>query len=308
MPKRETTDGLLAKFDNVVIEYTPRIAQADLAFCERMQREYENCVNKLGNWTEGLSNLKNELGNPEFIYVDTYGRTNEKRVSENWQTKKECIDKNPFSIFEFSADYGLVQIEKFISLAEERLIDEVTDYFNKEYNLKISIGKNFFRNEDGSYRKKVSYKEVVNYILDECGGIDIADIGVENLKADFRNKIYWRNYIKVAPQKLTIEGFVWYDKGYNGTYRLDYRFMEEKGKILKQALSFFETEELIDICTLPIYDREVDFSTAYEFPNFSKVESLKFFKNGKIELKFYDKGVAQEFYDFFEFDKIEKTR
>ena len=111
MPKRETTEGLLAKFDEVVVENSLNIAEADLGFCERMQRLYDEKVSELSLWEEKLTTLKNDMPHPDFISIKTYSSYNRKEVNKDLYSKSGELDSNPFLRYGFSLLYDLLWLE-----------------------------------------------------------------------------------------------------------------------------------------------------------------------------------------------------
>lgn len=308
MPKRNTTDGLLAKFDNVVVEDTLNIKETDLGYCERMQKLYDEKIAELNEWLEQLWELHDK--NPKAPHISLekkYGKQYA-QVDNDYTKRMDAMEQNPFAGYSFSMLYGIDWINNKKIEAQGTLIRKIVSYFNSEYNLNTDISNYYFVNEDTMELKQdVHFKPLVRNIIEQCGGVDLTDVGIERMKEAFRKNVGYNNKIKVTKNKLTIADFFYFSDSWSG---IKWDYSDSRLGSVRDALSYFEFGELGDHChTLRnVAGNEVDFQDPYEFLNFSKVESMKVFKNGRVDFKFYDNGVAQEFYDFFELHKLPESR
>lgn len=306
MPKRETTEGLLAKFDEVVVEDTLNIAEADLGFCERMQKLYDEKISELSLWEEKLNALKDEMPQPEFIKIRTYNY-NRIDVDKDYTLFRDAQEKNPFSKGSFSLLYDLNWIRKTKIDLEEVLIIQLLYYFNNAYNLSTHIKSDFFRNEEGELVKEVRFELIVKEIIDQVGGMDLTEVGINRMKEAFRSQVAYKERIIITDTKITINDYFWFSSSWNG---IKWRYDDTRLHHLISAMSFYEFGILKDNCPELQFSSEqsVYFGEFYEFDTYKKIAKMKVYKNGRMDLVFHTKGGTYDFYNFFELDKLPESR
>jgi len=308
MPKREEpkeTD-IISKFDAIDVKPALKIPPEDLAFCENLQSQMVETLLSIDTWVTELGELAKKYPSPDFLEI---GRryNGEKTIHKDWQKSKEIVAKNIFGTMRFCVEYDLLFLDGLRKKAEDALFHEIIDYFNTKYNLRLSGVGEFFRNpkQIDEYIKKVHFVEVVNWVLDECGGLDFANIGLENLKDEFRREIGSASNVEVTSKKITLTKFLYLEKSYRGDYSWGYRGIEVLEKVRK-ALTLYESGELGDqIWDLrPNSSDEPMFDKPYELESTTKAKSLKVFKNGKLEIRFNEVGQEKEFFELFELFKL----
>lgn len=308
MPKRNTTDGLLAKFDKVVVEDTLNIKEADLAYCKRIQELYDKKVIELDNWLKQLWEVHNK--NPKASFISFQNKYKKYPQVDNDYTKRGGeAKKDPFAIYSFSVLYDIEWITDKKIAAHRTLINAIVSYFNSEYNLNIEIPGDYFIDKDTrELKQKVNYRPLVKTILDKCGGVDLLDVGIERMKEAFRKSVTYQNRIKLSKGKLTLSDFFYFQESWSSIMKWEYR--SDKLSIVTEALSYFEFNELGNRCPelAQLVNTEVNFRNPYKLFSLSKVESMKVFKNGRADFKFRDAETAQEFYNLFELHKLPESR
>lgn len=306
-----TTEGILAKFDKVVKNDTLNISEADLGFCERVQTLYEAKIKELHKWEEQLAKLHENNPQPPFIKLkDEYHNKLRKKVDNDYTLRRDAEERNPFGGISFSPLYGLTWLHNKKMDVEISFIDKIVSYFNGEYNLKTDIDGHYFFNEDTGERKEPTrYEPLVKSIIDQCDGLSFKEVGIERMKDAFRNQVSYQERIKVTGNKLTLLDYFYYS---DSSWREpQWEYSNDRLWKLAEAMSFFEFKTLGIKCNtiLQLSGQTIDFKNPYYLSNFDKIESMKVFKNGRVDIKFYGKGVPQEFFDFFELDKLpEKWR
>lgn len=293
--KVENNMNLLDKFDSVEIENTLNIPQNDIDFCVLIDNQYKDCITKLNQWKVAISGLMENMEAPDFIKYDI---RYEHRGKEVFKTTSQWNDKseNSFNYLQFSPLYSIAYIDTMIQKAKLKYIQKLKQYFGSTYNITLDFLDKTSLVEDPDYNS------IVKNILDEIGTTDLTSIGIENFKEDFRRKFSWRNEIKITPFKLQIPSFMYLRSKWSGGHEFSYDGNQTK---LGSAFAFFDKEDL-KASFVNNFNGDVDFSEPYPIIGNSKVESIKFYKNGKVDIKFYHKDGPQEFYDFYQLYKIKK--
>lgn len=304
MPQR---DDLLAKFDSLQIEDKLAISADDLAYCERIQKQYADCMTGLKTWRESITILMEELGSTDLYELEK--RNWKTRVSQDYSKAQQYKQGNPFGDIQFSPLFAIAGLNKLEREAETDFIQAIVDYFVKSYNLVLgTMPSGFFRDdEDDELKMEIHYKPIVEMILKSCGGISLTEQGEENVKENFRKYIYWKDYIKLTPKKITLESFMSYDSSWKG---LTWGYDNGSLKTLRKALTLFDAgvvgDQVFDLKLSS--DSPIEFGSPIMLESLNKVESVKFFKSRKLEIKFTTANGQQEFFDFFELYKIDRSR
>ena len=306
MPRRNTTDEIMAKFDKVVTDDTLNIAEADLGYCERMQTLYIAKIQELNKWEEQLLELHEKNPQPPHITTkNNYGNRLEQRVDNDFTKHREAVAKNPFDFAMFSPLYAITWLHNKRRDVESTFVSKIVDYFNGEYNLSTSVKEYYFFNEETGERKEpTTYEPLVKAIIEQCGGLSFKEVGIGRMKDAFREQVAYQERIKVTGNKLTLLDYFYYN--HSSWREPQWEYNDSRLWKLAEAMSFFEFKTLGINCNtlLQLSGKEVDFKNPYYLDNFDKIESMKVFKNGRVDIKFHGKGVPQEFFDFFELTKL----
>lgn len=287
--------NLLDKFDSVEIKNTLNIPQKDIDFCVLIDQQYKSCVEKLSQWKTAISGLMENMEAPEFIKYAVQYEHGGKEVFKT-SNHRNSDNENSFNYLQFSPLYSIAYIDTMVQKAKLNYIQKLKQYFGSTYNITLDFL------DKTSIIEDPDYNSIVKTILDEIGTTDLTSIGIENFKAAFRNKIYSQENILIKPFKIQIVDFLYLENYSWSTPKFRY---DGKQTDLGSAFAFFDKEDL-KASFVNNFNGDVDFSEPYPVIGNSKVESVKFYKNRKVDIKFYHKDGPQEFYDFYELHKIKK--
>lgn len=259
---------LLNKFDMVTIENDTRISEFDRKYCEKQERMYN----------EAVTAMKQTLELFKGIY-ENYSDSDKKNY-------KHYIDSHS----------DIRHIEDRLTDFKNSFIHRIISHFEKTYNVTL-------RDSDINRKYKdieVTYNNIVDEIFEQLGGFNFEEKAVNELIKACKETVYNDTKIKVTKNKLSIQDFVyWQSYSWDNSYTIGYS--DGKVNSLFKALSHFE-EGSTD--TLFYYDqiyeqlnagsREYDILSKFEI-GYNIVESIKFFKNGKVEIVFQTHEQAQQF-------------
>lgn len=278
--------SLVGKFGNFEVKQTDRISQEDKAHLERWKEKYERalCIHKA-------------------VY-DVY------RNEWNNYTEEDLEE------FQYSGvligDYGT--LKKIDSLQNE-FVKHIFSYFERKY--KVSLENNFPKSdlESKYYRynsKKempkelvfdfIDYHTVVDKIIDQLGGMSFQDKAIKEVKDKLKEKCYnsyhdtWN--IKVKGNVISYTGY-----GYVDNYWSRDKYEVHSPDFIRtfmEAISveqYGESKHIIGIDCLynySVYISEDELKNGI-VPIGVKVERIKFFKNGRIDIKFKEAEQARQF-------------
>ncbi|OMD67624.1 hypothetical protein [Paenibacillus odorifer] len=266
----DTLDDIFSKFDKIEITTDQKISSDDLDFCQDQESIYNKTIAAYTRLDEQLQAIV-----PEVL---AHGK---KFCSASGYSQRTSFD-NGFSAHDLKQNFKKIK-DKFISITCE--------YFSEKYN--VSIDEAILQKK---YDKKVTYENIVEEIILQLDGHSFTEKAASEIKEKARNTLYGDNKIIIRNNKLILDGYyVRHDSLWK-----EYRLTERKDFILN-AISHFDNgsvkinKELTNrYCG---YDNEKKSSNydRYETQSLSKVKSIKFLKNGKMEIEFASHTMAAKF-------------
>lgn len=296
------TMSILNKFNEVKIENVSRIDEEDRRYCEMQEQAYN----------ETLSLYKDILGKLINLY--------NKQLKTMHKTDNRKLDSYDLYVSDYTNDFGVGKVFEEILKLKKKFIGRVCCHFENKYKItinsdiicnkykdvEISYGKR--KNNDGTYNNNlIEYKELnYNMILDEIfmqlEGFSFEEKAVDEMKNNLQNLLKWQikdGKIKIAKNKVTIPNFFYidsFDKNF-GNYKVDYS-QREKFHTLLTAISNYEENTTHTIYKDFIYilqNKQDDDVFKEHSLMCSKAESIKLYKNGKVDIKFISSECAKEF-------------
>ena len=251
---------ILTKFDNIEVNNNTRISPADQEFCEDQEWQYK-----------------------EFLtFADDY---------------IVYLNYNPLANKFYNSQYLIIEMGKTKEDRKNHFISNIVNHFRDKYNVTL---------KDESIKKKynidVTYNAIIDEIIEQLEGYNFSDKAGKEIKDRLINKVrgYNRNHVDVKKSKVILDSFFYidsWDKKWGNDYGISYNYRGEFYHLLI-AISHFEqeaTENLYDGILHTInYEKGDKLFTTHAMMNI-KAESMKLFKNGKVEITFLTPEYAQQF-------------
>lgn len=267
-----TMGSILDKFNDINIENDTRITEVDRKHCENQELMYKEAVHAMQQTLELFKGLfeKNKSNNSDTEYRSGY-------------------------IFKFE---DINHIEDRIEKIKSCFISNIICYFEKAYNVTL---------KDPELKKKydtsVTYNDIVDEVFEQLGGFNFEEKAINELITKCNDTIYSGDKITIKKNKLSIQDFVWWDSYSWVGHRIGYS--EKKVNPLFAGLSHFETGSTETLAYYKSIHKELsegektyDIFSKYEL-GYNKIQSIKFFKNGKIEIEFQSMQQAQQFKNIY---------
>lgn len=263
---------LLSKFDNIEVNNNTRISAEDQAFCEDQERQYKESIKIQLDYLKAFK----EVSGIDLL-ADRYTSQDSKNKYLDWY-----------------------KFDKIVELAKEtknKFIHEIMWYFEKRYN--ISIDSNQLRDK---YNFEITYNNILDEIFLQLNGFSFTEKAVNELKEKTRTVYIYNDYRKssnmnIKGNKVIIDG----SYAYKDTIWNEYRLRGDFGKIFT-GLYHFENGEVVSGST-ELHNKYCGYGNErnernyekYEPYSLDKVKSIKFFKNGKLEIEFKTNAYAGYF-------------
>ena len=279
--------GLLEKFESVEIKAENQISESDKEFCEAHQTAYNDAKTSLMElcvmWEDILENQKQSLrgtGDSSETYVSAGFITSlskrkiERQIDELHPTFIECIVRH------FQSAYH-VSLSEY-SIKQALIPQEPRWRSGPEYD------KEMDEYEEKKRALSLSYTQIVELIFQQTGGRSLREYGVYQMKEKCHNAVWRYNSCLYERKTHTVQ----VHSMVHGDYEL-YQCAQE----VLQGLAHFETENMDviphEFSTLLSYRRQV--YNAYDFEDCKKVSKLRFYKNGRMDIRFAEEAYAVQF-------------
>ena len=288
----------LDKLNAVQIEADNRISETDRQFCEAHQAAYMDAKASL-----------NEL---EYMWTDIVSR--QSKLLEPAAAVWNNVQKYTY-LPHFSEQDIRNQLEKLNDL----FISNLVRYFNSRYKVSLDADsiidmllphkpkKDYFSPNTEAvteYHQKlrtmtVDYKEVLEQIFVQLGGRTFLERALDEIKEGC-HKAAWHTYSGKAEYELK-----------NDTVRFTYgcRFdtifekwsLNDSMKEILRGLAYFETEALgyYPAGIANLLDWSYKEEPVISFSTYTMLQSLRMFKNGRVDIKFKSKDYASRFVSEF---------
>lgn len=270
--------NLLAKLEGVKVSNISRLSPSDLAYCQRQQALYTQAVNFFTEMKEKMA----------AIYA-TYSQSSDSYRSEGYIDRYDDIR----------------HLEDRIPKIKTEYIDRIIYYFEKAY--KVSI-------EHSSIREKYkdapplepTFEQIAEEIFVQLGGYTFHEKAINEIKVNFSKHVGCRMKPEIKGVRLILDNYVWVEqnkdysdpRGKRKIAELSYR-SDSKLYDLFRALTHFETE----MVEAAMYYQQLSYSISrnrkYAFEKYelgyNKVQSIRIYKTGKIEVAFESYEQAEAF-------------
>lgn len=264
------TINLLDKFSTIDITVDQRISELEAEYCKRQEMIFYESRDLLKKYLDEMTTLYEKYSKKD-IYRDT---------EESFLNEYEDLDKVTFRITKIYRAF----------------IHRITGFFVKRYNVTLSS----LVIEEKYDENSISYSIVLDEIFEQLGGLSFKEKAVEEIKVASRNAVYNKSKIQITKNKLSISDYIFWDTSIVDDSK-SVRYDDKRVNALLLALSHFlnGSVEMGD-CLSQIYQelrsgsRDYDIFSKYEI-DINNLESIKMFKNGKIEIVFSEHENAEAF-------------
>lgn len=264
------TINLIDKFSSIDITVDQRISELEAEYCKKQEMIFYESRDLLKKYLDEMTTLY-EKHSKKDVYRDR---------EESFLNEYEDLDK----------------VKSRIKGIYRAFIQRITEFFVKRYNVTLSSSKI----EEKYDEKSISYSIVLDEIFEQLGGLSFKEKAIEEIKVASRNVVYNKSKIQITKNKLSINDWIYWDTSIVNENK-SVRYDDIRVKPLWLALSHFMngSVEMGDRLS-QIYQElrrgsgDYDIFSKYEI-GLNNLESLKMFKNGKIEIVFNEHENAEAF-------------
>ncbi len=264
------TINLLEKFSSIDITVDQRISELETEYCKRQEMIFYETRDLLKKYLNEMTIL-----HEKYNEKDSY-----RGQEESFLYKYDDLNK----------------VKDRITSIYKAFISRITGFFVNRHKITLSSSEIEKKYDENS----ISYSIVLDEIFEQLGGLSFKDKADEEIRAASRDIVYNKTNIQITKNKLSISDCIyWYTGIVDDSKSVSYD--DRRVKPLFLALSHFMNDSVEMLpCLNEVYQefsrgsKEYDIFSKYEIGIFN-VESLKVFKNGKIEIVFNEHENAETF-------------
>ena len=288
---------LLTKFDSVSISVDNRITPADRSFCEWNQAAYEAAIiayQELACYWEDMENTQNEFKH---------------EIAGEFRHDYLHSDRGP--------QISLDLIRKHIHALHTDFIQVITHYFRDRYKITFR-GRDIVdvlipkepdyrlrgdNSEHDAYLQtmqdmRVRYQDVVDQIMLRLDGRGLTEQALYELHQKCQDAAYWANEkheARFERKKDVIRLKELFCKKRGWPY--DDWEIYDKTKDLIKGLAHFETGsfDVFPDGMKRLLSWDGPKTDVLDFPSCNKLKQIKFYKNGRVDIRFASGAYAEEF-------------
>lgn len=288
---------LLVKFADVKIKGDTRITETDKDFCKAHQAAYDSA--------------RSELSELKFFWED---------MLDNQRTLLSSTGESPTLYLSSGSEINISpdRIDEQIKAVHRTFICQLVEHFNRTYSISISVNdvinalmpeqpkasRHYDETDDWKvYEKEVlelslQYTDILEQIFVLLDGRSLKEKAMHEL-LEKCHQAAWEPYNK-APRyalKKAVLQFSNYACSYNDRYSYGSWELSEKIKRIFQGIAHYETDSFGMIpseisSVISSYYIRNDY---YEFPSCKRVQSIRLYKNGRVDIRFATEEYARKF-------------
>lgn len=294
---------LLTGILNVQVRNEDKITEQDRQYCQLQQDQLYRTLDRIDRWYDifkeeaeryrGIKNFKYEDNGKVSIRNFYFNNSGEDDYTHN--------EFKPFDLINELADNNCN--------ANANFAGRIISYFNRTYNVDVPVPVIDEKAMRMGFRPV--YQTYVDMVIEHLGGKSFRETAEEELLARFLKEVRPSRWSKVKPElkkdKITFPDMVSWDSihlEYHGEYEVSYN-SGRKIEIFCEGIAY-SSDDVITGSTGIISgfnSRDVDISRWYDLTT-TNAEQIKFYKNGRIDIRFKDSIAAELCFKRLHLDEI----
>ena len=294
---------LLSGILSVQVRNEEKITEQDRQYCQRQQDLLYKTLDQIDRW---YAIFKED--------AERYREEKNFKYEDNGKVPvRNCLignfGKDDYSYDEFKPFDQLNDLVDKNYSANENFADRIISYFNKTYNVAVPVPAVDEKTLRMGFRPV--YQTYVDAVIEHLGGKSFRETAEEELLARFLKTVRPSCWSKVKPElkkdKITFPEIIRFDEfsmQYSQKNRISYNY-GGKLETLCAGIAYGADDILNGDSKMIIHfdDNDVSVSGWYDL-TLTNAEQIKFYKNGRIDIRFKDSQTAGNCYRRLRLDEI----
>ena len=300
--KAGNAPDLLSGILSVQVRNEDKITEQDRLYCQTQQNLLYKTLDQIDRWyaifKEDAEQYKEER---KFHYEDN-GKVS-MRNFYSFHNDRDDYSHNEFKPFDLINDL----VDKNHN-ANANFANRIIGYFNKTYNVAVPVPGIDEKTLRMGFRPV--YETYVDTVIEHLGGKSFRETAEEELLSRFLKVVKPSCWSKVKPElkkdKITFPDILRFDEFYLSYNRnqIHYNY-RDRIETFCEGIAFGADDTIHGSSRMIVRldENDVDVSGWYDLTT-TNAEQIKFYKNGRIDVKFKDSTIAADCYKRLRLDEI----
>lgn len=294
---------LLTGILNVQVRNEDKITEQDRQYCQLQQDQLYRTLDRIDRWYDIFKEEAERYREIKSFKYENNGKVSIRNFYFNNSGEDDYTHNEfkPFDLINELADNNCNANANFAS--------RIISYFNRTYNVDVPIPVIDEKAMRMGFRPV--YQTYVDMVIEHLGGKSFRETAEEELLARFLKTVQPARWSKVKPElkkdKITFPDIVSWDS-IHLEYHREYEFSYDCGRkvdIFCEGIAY-GADDVINGSSgmvIGLDRRDVDITEWYNL-TLSNAEQIKFYKNGRIDVRFKDSQAAENCYRRLRLDEI----
>ena len=300
--KAGNAPDLLSGILSVQVRNEDKITEQDRLYCQTQQDLLYKTLDRIDRWYAVFKEEAEQYQAERKFYYEENGKVS-MRDFYSYHNGKEDYSHNEFKPFDLINDL----VDKNHN-ANSNFADRIIAYFNKTYNVQVAVPSIDEKTLRMGFRPV--YETYVDTVIEHLGGKSFRETAEEELLSRFLKVVQPSCWSKVKPElkkdKITFPEILRFDEFYL-SYNRNQIHYNYRGKIetFCEGIAFGADDSIHGSSgmVLGLNEEDIDVSRWYDLTT-TNAEQIRFYKNGRIDVRFKDSAIAESCFKRLRLDEI----
>lgn len=285
------TPDLLSGILNIEVRNMDKITEQDRQFCQNQQDMLYKTLDQIDHWYAIFKEEAEQYQEERKFHYEENGKVS-MRNFYSYHNDREDYSHNEFKPFEILND----MVDKNRN-ANANFANRIIAYFNRTYN--VSVPEQAIDEKTLRMGFRPVYETYVDAVIEHLGGKSFRETAVEELLARFAKNVhpsYWcKTKIELKKDKIVFPEVIRFDDFYlqYNECKISYNY-DVNLENLCAGIAYGADDALCGSSDMIIHfnRNNVSVNDWYDLTT-TNAEQIKFYKNGRIDVKFKDSTAAE---------------
>lgn len=300
--KTGNTPDLLQGILSVQVRNEDKITEQDRIYCQNQQDLLYKTLDQIDHWYAIFKEDAEQYQEERKFHYEENGKVS-MRNFYSYHNDRDDYSHNEFKPFDLINDL----VDKNHN-ANANFASRIIAYFNKTYNVQVPVPSIDGKTLRMGFRPV--YETYVDAVIEHLGGKSFRETAEEELLSRFLKVVQPSCWSKVKPElkkdKITFPEILRFDEFYL-SYNRNQIHYNYKGNIetFCEGIAFGADDTIHGSSRMIVglHEDDVDVSRWYDLTT-TNAEQIRFYKNGRIDVRFKDSAIAESCFKRLRLDEI----
>ena len=300
--KTGNAPDLLSGILSVQVRNEDKITEQDRLYCQTQQDLLYKTLDRIDRWYAVFKEEAEQYQTERKFHYEENGKVS-MRNFYSYHNDRDDYSHNEFKPFDLINDL----VDKNHN-ANANFASRIIAYFNKTYNVQVPVPSIDGKTLRMGFRPV--YETYVDAVIEHLGGKSFRETAEEELLSRFLKTVKPSCWSKVKPElkkdKITFPEILRFDEFYL-SYNRNQIHYNYRGKIetFCEGIAFGADDSIHGSSgmVLGLNEEDIDVSRWYDLTT-TNAEQIRFYKNGRIDIRFKDSAAAESCFKRLRLDEI----